>query len=470
MPNFEPLWVRLLGREVLSRPRGPETGLVLGQTGHVAQTRSLKVSKAQRLRGTIRPPSDKSLTHRAFILAAMATQGPSRIVNPLVGEDCLSTVDCLRETGADIEIFDEDDFGTSPFALVTREREWSSPDVPLDCGNSGTTIRLLAGLLASKPGLDAVLVGDASLSRRPMRRIVSPLLEMGASIEGETPPLRVSGRQLTGINYMSPVASAQVKTCLLLAGLGSLGETWVSEPSLSRDHTERMFESLGIDLMRDERLGVGVRGGQTPDPLDFEVPGDISSAAFLMVAAAMVPGSDLTLMEVGVNPTRTGVIDVLKSAGVQVLLEHERESTGEPVADVRVSGSAELAPFSVSGELVPRLVDEIPVLAVLASQCDGVSSFRDASELKVKESDRIETVATGLRAMGCKVETFEDGMSVFGPTKLVGATIDATGDHRIAMAFAVAGLLADGETTILNAESVATSYPNFEADLRLLVD
>lgn len=401
-------------------------------------------------------------------MAAMAEAGPSRIGNPLMGEDCLSTVECLRETGADIEIFEEGDFGALPFALVTRERPWSSPDVPLDCGNSGTTMRLLAGVLAAKPGLDAVLVGDASLSRRPMRRIVTPLLEMGAMIEGDTPPLTISGRMLSGIRYMSPVASAQVKTCLLLAGLAATGETWVSEPSLSRDHTERMFEALGIELLRDDGFGVGVRGGQVLSPLDFDVPGDISSAAFFMVAVAMLAGSEVVLREVGVNPTRTGVLDVLHQCGASFALEAERESTGEPVADVRVKSAARLRSFEVAGDLVPRLVDEIPVLAVLATQCQGTSVIRDASELRVKESDRIETVASGLRAMGASVETFPDGMKVEGPVTLEGATIDAEGDHRIAMAFAIAGLVADGETTILNAQSIESSYPGFEEDLKKL--
>ena len=403
-------------------------------------------------------------------MAAMAEGGPSRIGNPLTGEDCISTVECLVETGADIEIFGEGEFGAVPFAIVTRERPWSTPDVPLDCGNSGTSMRLLAGVLASLHGVDSTLVGDASLSKRPMRRIVEPLRQMGASIDGDTAPLTISGRLLQGIRYMSPVASAQVKSCLLLAGLAATGETWVSEPSKTRDHTERMFEALGVEVMRDGDLAVGVRGGQKLSPLDFDVPADISSAAFFLVAAAMLPGSEVQLLEVGVNPTRTGILEVLATAGVSVEENVPRDQVGEPVADLHVRGPGGLRAFEIGGALVPRLIDEIPVLAVLATQCSGVTKIRDAGELRVKESDRIETVAAGLRAMGAKVDTHEDGMDVHGPVRLKGATIDAEGDHRIAMAFAVAGLVADGETNVLNAQTVDTSYPAFETDLRRLSD
>jgi len=432
----------------------------------MTKPKTMTIRKALGLKGTLRPPSDKSLTHRAFLFAAMAEGGLSRIGNPLLGEDCLATIDCLTETGADIEIFDD----PKPFAIVARNTPWTSPDLPLDCGNSGTTIRLLAGVLASNPALHATLTGDASLSRRPMRRITEPLKQMGAAIEGETAPLTISGRLLTGIKYMSPVASAQVKSCLLLAGLSATGETWVSEPSLSRDHTERMFEALGIEILREGDLAVGVRGGQKLTPLDFNVPADISSAAFFMVAAAMLPGSKIELQEVGVNPTRTGVLDVLAQVGVTIEMRNLRDEVGEPVAELIVSGKSDLRPFQISGALVPRLIDEIPVLAVLATQCNGVSRIRDASELRVKESDRIETVANGLRAMGAQVETHPDGLDIHGPVQLKAAIIDANGDHRVAMAFAIAGLVAEGETTILNAQTVETSYPNFEQDLKLLTE
>ncbi|MBS1721950.1 MAG: 3-phosphoshikimate 1-carboxyvinyltransferase [Armatimonadetes bacterium] len=408
------------------------------------------------------------MTHRALLLAAMSAQGVSRVGQPLTGEDCLATIECLIETGADIELFEADEFGSKPFAIVTREKAWTSADTPLDCGNSGTSMRLLAGVYASKPGVDVTLVGDASLTRRPMKRVTEPLRQMGASIEGDTAPLVISGRKLTGIRYMSPVASAQVKSCLLLAGLNADGETWVSEPHKSRDHTERMLEALGAPLLIDGELCVGVQGGYELPPLDFDVPADISSAAFLLVTALLVPESEITLEEVGVNPTRTGVLDVLRAAGADFSLESERESLGEPVADISVRHTGGLAAFEVSGALVPRLIDEIPILAVLATQCEGTSRFRDAGELRVKESDRIESVAAGLRAMGAEVTTYEDGLDVTGPVALRGATIDAEGDHRLAMAFSVAGLAASGETQVLNAHSALTSYPAFESDLRAL--
>ncbi|MBL8066369.1 MAG: 3-phosphoshikimate 1-carboxyvinyltransferase, partial [Chthonomonadaceae bacterium] len=334
----------------------------------------------------------------------------------------------------------------------------------LYCGNSGTTIRLLTGILAGMHGVDAVLTGDSSLSRRPMDRIVQPLSQMGGDIEGSCPPLTIRGRPLSGTKYKSPVASAQVKSAVLLAGLTAQGATWVTEPSLSRDHTERMFEALGIELLREGDLSVGLLGGQRLGPLDFLVPGDISSAAFFMVAASILPGSKVTLSQVGINPTRTGVLDILRQAGASVTLDQEFDSDGEPVADITVA-SGGLKAFEICGPLVPRLIDEIPILAVLATQCEGVTVIRDASELRVKESDRIELVANGLNAMGAHVEPLQDGLKITGPSLLTGATIDATGDHRIAMSFAIAGMVAMGETRVTGAESISTSYPQFESDL-----
>lgn len=297
-----------------------------------------------------------------------------------------------------------------------------------------------------------------------MRRVAEPLRLMGASVEGDTPPLRIRGGELKGIEYATPVASAQIKSAVLLAGLFAGGETRVTEPAQSRDHTERMLAAMGADLSRDG-LTTTIRGGKLLQPFEFEVPADISSAAFLMVAAALAPGSCLELMDVSINPTRTGILDVLHQAGVRVAVENERDSFGEPVADLMVFGQELIRPFEISGDLVPRLIDEIPVLAVLATQAEGVSTIRDASELRVKESDRIEQIATGLRAMGASIETHPDGLTITGPTPLRATTIDAAGDHRIAMAFAIAGLVAEGETLIEGAETVVTSYPNFENDL-----
>jgi 3-phosphoshikimate 1-carboxyvinyltransferase len=414
----------------------------------------LTSSRIAAIRGTIRPPGDKSLTHRAYLFAAIAS-GESRVFNPLRGEDCESTLECLNLLGLRHEWIDD-----VSLRLIPAE-EWTPPARPLNCGNSGTTMRLLSGLLASRP-LDCTLIGDASLSRRPMRRIAEPLRAMGATVEGDTPPLRVVGGALKGIDYVSPVASAQVKSATLLAGLGAEGVTTVVEPSPSRDHTERMLRSTGV---RMTETGVGVYGGQRPQPFEFTVPGDISSAAFLMVAALLRPDSHLAVHDLNVNPTRTGLFDVFAQVGMPVAVFDEREEVGEPVARVEVQGLRERRPFTIDGALVPRLVDEIPVLAVSATQCAGESLIRDARELRVKESDRIEKVADGLRRMGAQVETFEDGMAITGPTPLTGTSIEAEGDHRIAMAFAVAGLVAEGSTAIGGADSIATSYPGFEQDL-----
>lgn len=407
------------------------------------------------MQGQLRPPSDKSLTHRAFMLGSIAS-GESVVSKPLTGEDAIATARCLEAMGAQFEWHSMDQVRICP------ADHWQSPEYSLDCGNSGTTMRLLSGLIASRP-IEAMLIGDESLSRRPMKRIAEPLSQMGATVLGDTPPLHIKGSDLHGIIYKSPVASAQIKSAVLFAGLRAEGETWVQEPSPSRDHTERMLESLGVPLLRGEN-GVGVRTSQ-PAAFTFTVPGDISSAAFFMVAAAALPASKVTFSDLSVNPSRTGILDVLKSAGAALALEDERLELGEPVADLVVGSAQTLQPFHIGGDLIPRLIDEIPVLAVLATQCDGVSTIRDAGELRVKESDRIEAIARGLRSMGAEVETHADGLSISGPCRLHGATIRADGDHRIAMAFAIAGLLADGETVIDGSEAIRTSYPEFERHL-----
>lgn len=416
----------------------------------------MRVRRFAGVEGQVRPPSDKSLTHRAFMFGALAS-GPSRVRHPLGSEDAEATRRVLTALGVRFDDMSADEVVVHPCA------EWQQPSGPLDCGNSGTTMRLMAGLLASRP-LEVTLVGDASLSRRPMRRVAEPLRLMGAHVEGDTPPLRIRGGQLQGIDYTTPVASAQIKSAVLLAGLFAEGETRVTEPAQSRDHTERMLAAMGADLSRNG-LTTTVRRRRALEPFEFDVPGDISSAAFLMVAAALAPGSRLELLDLSVNPTRTGILDVFAEVGAEVAIENLRDVLGEPVADVTVRGHEQLNPFTIAGPLVPRLIDEIPVLAVLATQAEGVSVIRDASELRVKESDRIERVAAGLRAMGAAIETHPDGMTITGPTPLRATTISAEGDHRIAMAFAIAGLVADGETVIEGAESVLTSYPNFERDL-----
>jgi 3-phosphoshikimate 1-carboxyvinyltransferase len=407
-----------------------------------------------------RPPSDKSLTHRAYMLGAVAS-GESLIRQPLTGEDCESTLRCLEQMGLE--------YKRTGSEIKLRPREWHTPVGELDCGNSGTTMRLLAGLIASRP-IKATMVGDASLSTRPMRRIAEPLRLMGAKIQGDTPPLRIDGADLQAVTYESPVASGQIKSAMLLAGLRAHGRTAVIEPHLSRDHTERMLSALGVPVTQSftEHAIAAVEGPAQPVGFEFLVPGDISSAAFFLVAAVLLPESELDVTEVGINPSRTGILDVLTMAAAEARTVRDWNELGEPVADLRVQSCRELRPFQIGGGLVPRLIDEIPVLAVLATQCEGTSVIRDARELRVKESDRIELIATGLRSMGAIVETFEDGLAITGPTPLRAARVEAQHDHRIAMAFAIAGLIANGSTEIEGAESIATSFPTFEVELRRL--
>lgn len=383
-------------------------------------------------------------------------EGSSTVHKPLTGADCESTLACLAQLGVLYERTDDQ-------VRLFPKGEWSQPSEPLDCGNSGTTMRLLAGLIASRP-IKAMLIGDESLSRRPMKRISEPLRKMGGKLDGDTPPLLIQGGYLKGIRYQSPVSSAQVKSAVLLAGLRASGETWLKEPFLSRDHTERMLGAMGVDLMNNDGW-IGVKGGSKLKAFDFTVPGDISSAAFMMVAAALLPESNLTVTDLGVNPTRSGLLDVFEQVGVDYALEGMRSELGEPVADANVRFTPNLKPFVVEGALVPRLIDELPILAVLASQCEGVSYIRDSGELRVKESDRIELIAENLRAMGGKIETKPDGFVITGPTKLHGAVLDAEGDHRIAMAFAVAGLIAEGPTEVEGAGGIITSFPQFESEL-----
>lgn len=412
-------------------------------------------------RGEIRPPSDKSLTHRAYMFAAIAKSGTSAILDPLKGEDCESTLNCLEQLGAHIERVSANE------TLVTAIEDWSTNPVTLDCGNSGTTMRLLCGILAGRPGVDATLIGDASLSKRPMGRVINPLKPMGAEIIGDTAPVHVVGRQLNGIQYNSPVASAQVKSAILLAGLNASGKTTVSEPTLSRDHTERMFTALGIELETEENQ-VSVAGGQSWDSFTFRVPGDISSATFFAVAAALHPESQVIFRHLGVNPSRTGLTDVFDQVGVVQAWEQLEPELGEPVAHYTVQGIDELLPFIIEGDLVPRLIDEIPVLAVLATQCAGQTVIHDARELRVKETDRIAVVTEGLTRMGADITATDDGMVINGPTPLHGATIDSAGDHRIGMSFAIAATIAEGETAILNAQAIQSSYPEFVEHFALL--
>lgn len=411
------------------------------------------------IRGRLRPPSDKSLTHRAVIFSSLAN-GDSVVRNPLLGEDCRATMEIFRAMGVSVEVGEE--------VRISSNGHLNSPAKPLDCGNSGTTMRLLCGVLAGREGLETTLVGDESLSRRPMARVAQPLRLMGADIQGDQAPLVIRGRKLNGIRYVSPVASAQIKSALLLAGLQAEGETWVTEPAKSRNHTENMLQFLGVQVLEDGDLTVGVRGGAAWKGAEYDIPADISSAAFWLVAALICPGSNLILEEVGTNPTRSGILDVLVDSGAGIMDMNSRSAMGENVEDLQVSHNQDLRAFTIEGDLVPRLIDEIPILAVLATQCHGRTVIRDAQELKVKESDRIAKMTEGLNAMGAKVEATKDGMIIHGPTRLRGAHIEADGDHRIAMSFVIAGLIAEGETTLSGAETIATSYPSFWDDLRRL--
>ena len=390
------------------------------------------------------------------MMAAIANS-ESVVKNPLRGEDCESTRNCLIRLG-----LRHQEMSPTEFRLIPTD-EWTQPAEVLDCGNSGTTIRLLSGLIASRP-LKVTMIGDASLSKRPMKRIAEPLRLMGAQFEGDTPPVTIQGGQLQAIAYSTPVASAQIKSAVLFAALKANGTTSVTELSLSRDHTERMLSAIGINVERND-LTVSILGGQQASGFEFNVPADISSAAFLMVLAALLNGSLVTAKDLAVNPTRAGIIEVFQQIGVPFELTNERVVLNEEIADVTVGTAPILRPFTIAGDLVPRLIDEIPILAVLATQCEGTSTIRGAKELRVKESDRIAVMADGLIRMGAKVEIFEDGMAITGPTPLSGIQVDSHLDHRIAMSFAIAGCIASGTTEVQGAESIRTSFPSFESEL-----
>lgn len=418
------------------------------------------------LEGEVVPPGDKSISHRALILNAIA-RGKATIANLLPGEDCRSTIACLRALGVSIqELFET----ATPTFVVEGKGEYGLEEAEdiLNAGNSGTTMRLLAGLLSAHPFL-SIITGDSSLRSRPMGRIVEPLHMMGARIwgrgENTLPPLAIRGGSLKGIKYRLPVASAQVKSALLLAGLYAQGQTCIEEPSPSRDHTERMLRAMGANLEVNERE-ITIRPGSLSS-IDVAVPGDISAASFWMVAAAIHPQAKLTITNVGVNPTRSGVIEILKAMGAKIALENQRWEGEEPVADLRVESSP-LKGVEIRGALIPRSIDEIPVLAVAASVAKGRTVIRDASELRVKESDRIGTVAGELSHLGARIEKLPDGMVIEGVERLNGGPCQSHGDHRLAMALAVAGLVAQGETSIEDANVVEVSYPGFWKDLERL--
>ena len=421
----------------------------------------LVVKPSRGLRGEIVLPGDKSLSHRSVIFSAIA-EGDTVINGFLTGEDTVNTARAVQAMGITIE-------GIGSSHLVVRGKSLdglSEPSGVLDLGNSGTGMRLLAGLLSGQ-SFFSVLTGDQYLRKRPMARIVEPLRRMGAAIDGRSggklAPLAIrgSGWKTQSIDFTTPVASAQVKSAILLAGLYGDGETSVNEPSKSRDHTERMLRFFGIRLKEQGTL-VTLRGRQVLRPQGpIDIPSDISSAAFFLVAACIVPGSDLTIKNVGVNPTRTGIIDILSAMGADISFENPREQAGEPVADLRVR-YRKLRAVEIAGALIPRAIDEIPVLSVAASYAEGTSIIKDASELRVKESDRIATMVAELKKMGAQVTERADGMEITGRESLDGAVCESYGDHRIAMSMAVAGLAARGETVVRDTEWIETSFPGFE--------
>ena len=419
----------------------------------------MKIQPATNLRGTINLPGDKSISHRAAMFAAMAN-GETRIENFATSADCASTISCLQQLGIEIK---RDD--STVYVKGAGKTGFQKPENPLDCGNSGTTMRLLSGILAGQ-SFDSILIGDESLSLRPMKRVIEPLAQMNARIESTDnhAPLKIFGRNpLTAISFEPKVASAQVKSCVILAGLNSDGKTSILEKTPTRDHTERMLRWFGVDIEIDGDL-ISVSGDATLTAKDLLIPSDVSSAAFFLVAAACLQGSEIVLRGVGLNPSRKAVVEVLKNFGVAIEVLNEKEIGNEPIGDLRVSGNknlqSRLSSNVLRGEIIANLIDEIPILAVFGTQIEGGIEIREASELRVKESDRIQSVVENLRKMGAEVEEFADGLRV-GKSQLKGAKLDSFGDHRIAMAFAVAALFAEGETEIEGAECAAVSFPAF---------
>ncbi len=420
------------------------------------------------LQGRIRVPGDKSISHRALMLGAIA-EGETQIQGLLLGEDPRSTASCFQAMGAEISQLNTELVRVKGIGLGNLQE----PTDVLNAGNSGTTLRLMLGLLASHPGRFFTVTGDHSLRSRPMSRVVKPLQQMGAQIwgrkAGSLAPLAVQGQALKPIHYHSPIASAQVKSCILLGGLMTEGKTTVTEPALSRDHSERMLRAFGAELEVDaDTNSVTLTGGNQLYGQQVVVPGDISSAAFWLVAGAIVPDSELVIENVGVNPTRTGVLEALEMMGADVQRENEREVAGEPVADLRVRTSR-LQSCTIRGDIIPRLIDEIPILAVAAVFAEGTTVIKDAEELRVKESDRIAVMVQELTKMGAKVTELADGMEITGGTPLTGADVDSYTDHRIAMSLAIAALVATGETTIQRAEAAAISYPDFVPTLTEII-
>lgn len=418
------------------------------------------IQPASHLKGTLSIPGDKSISHRSIMFGSIA-KGTTKIHNFLMGDDCLSTIECFRKLGIDIEMHNDHILvhgkglhGLEPAAEI------------LDCGNSGTTTRLISGILAGQP-FTSTLTGDASIQKRPMKRIIEPLRQMHAAIEGKDDnfcPLTISPSTLEGICYTSPVASAQVKSCVLLAGLYANTPTTVCEPALSRDHTERMLSAFGAIIERKDKC-VTIYPNPELEAMEVVVPGDISSAAFFMVAGLIVPNSKLILQNVGINPTRRGILDALLAMGGRITCFNERELCGEPVCDMIIE-SSDLHGITIEGDIIPTMIDEIPAFAVAALFAHGTTIIKDAKELRVKESNRIDTMCHELGKMGAVIRPLEDGMIIEGNATLHGAILESYDDHRIAMSLAVAALKATTPSQILNSECIRISYPHFFEHLK----
>ncbi|PKL52091.1 MAG: 3-phosphoshikimate 1-carboxyvinyltransferase [Nitrospira bacterium HGW-Nitrospira-1] len=417
----------------------------------------IELNRARAFKGEFSPPPDKSISHRSVIFSSLA-KGTSTVTNFLRANDTLSTINAFRSLG--IDIIDE---GSTLTIQGKGLRGLSEPQDVIDCGNSGTTIRLISGVLSGSPFF-SVLTGDSSLRTRPMARVIKPLSLMGAHISArdnnQYPPLAIKGGDLSPIKYIMPIASAQVKSALLLAGLYAGGDTEIMEPVKSRDHSEKMLSAFGADLTV-KGLGITIRGGRELGALDTHVPGDFSSAAFFIVAALLIPGAEILVRDVGINPTRTGLLTALKNMGAAIEVSNIHDVSGEPVADICCKGGSTLKAVSVTGELAPSLIDEFPILCVAAALAEGTTTIKGAGELRVKESDRIKTIATELRKMGVEINEYPDGLSIKGAEGLRGAEVESHGDHRIAMAMSIAALMAEGKTIINGASAVDISFPGF---------
>lgn len=415
------------------------------------------------LKGTVRVPGDKSISHRSIMFGAIAS-GNTTVEGFLLGEDCLSTISCFRALGVEIHL-DGNEVSIKSKGIAG----WKEPAIVLDTGNSGTTTRLMLGLLAGTT-FHTIVVGDESIAKRPMKRIVDPLRLMGADLrgrmDGQFTPLAIRGTQLAAIHYKLPVPSAQVKSAILLAALNAKGTTRIEEPIATRDHTEIMLRHFGANIKRQDNV-IELTGGQNLSAKHVKVPGDISSAAFIIGAALVTEGSEIVLENVGTNPTRTGILDVITKMGAEYEI-HEKEAKGERSADLIIR-SSRLRGIEIGGSLIPRLIDEIPIIALIATQCQGTTVIKDAEELRVKETDRITAVVDELSKMGADITATEDGMIINGPTPLNGANMKTYGDHRLGMMAAIASLTAGGPVSIDDSECIAVSYPGFFEQLNKLI-